>query len=212
MDLGALRRDYRRATLDEVTAAPDAVVQFSRWFAEAQAAGVTEPNAMTLATVDSVGRPSARIVLLKGFGDHGFVFYTDTRSRKGRELGGNPAVALVFWWHELERQVRITGRAVPHDGAAADAYFATRPRGSQLGAWVSEQSSLLASRDQLDASLHDAESRFGADAVPRPPHWGGFRVEPDTIEFWQGRPNRLHDRLEYTRTPELGWRLVRLSP
>lgn len=212
MDLSELRQEYRQATLNESTVAADALDQFLQWFNEARASGVAEPNAMTLATVGLNGKPSARVVLLKGFGEHGFIFYTDRRSRKGQELEANPAAALVFWWHELERQVRITGTCVPHHGTGSDAYFASRPRGSQLGAWASEQSSSLASRAELEQRLQAVETRFADGIVPRPPHWGGYRLEPGEIEFWQGRPDRLHDRIVYTRTPELGWRLARLSP
>ena len=212
MDLADLRREYRQAALDEASAAADPIEQFSRWFEEARASGVVEPNAMTLATVDPTGRPSVRVVLLKGLGEDGFVFFTDRRSRKGRELEANPAAALVFWWPELERQVRVSGTCVRHDDTGSDAYFASRPRGSQLGAWASEQSSELASRAELEARLEAATVRFGDGAIPRPPHWGGYRLVPDELEFWQGRPNRLHDRIVFTRTPEPGWRRARLSP
>jgi pyridoxamine 5'-phosphate oxidase len=212
MDLSEMRNEYRQAMLDEASVAADPIEQFVQWITEARAGEVAEPNAMTLATVGPDGQPSARIVLLKGVGEHGFIFYTDTRSRKGLELAHNAAAALVFWWPELERQVRVTGTCVSHDGRTADGYFATRPRGSQLGAWASTQSSELASRAELESRLREVEARFEDTDVPRPPYWGGFRIEPETIEFWQGRPNRLHDRLIYTRTPELGWRLARLSP
>ena len=212
MDLNALRKEYSRATLDESTVANDPIEQFMSWFKEAQGSGVVEPNAMTLATVAQDGRPSARVVLLKGVGDDGFIFYSDYRSRKARELETNPHAALVFWWHELERQVRLTGTCVRHHSRSSDAYFATRPRGSALGAWASEQSSVLESRKALETQLDDVEARFADVPVPRPPHWGGFRLEPNEIEFWQGRPSRLHDRIVYTRTPEHGWRIARLSP
>ena len=212
MDLSDLRHDYRQATLDEGTVATDPIEQFTRWFSEARNSGVAEPNAMTLATVGADGAPSARVVLLKAVSDHGFVFFTDRRSRKGQELAANPAAALVFWWHELERQVRITGTCVAHHDAGSDAYFSSRPRGSQLGAWASAQSQVLGSRAELEQRLHEAEARFGDGVVGRPPYWGGYRLEPSEIEFWQGRPSRLHDRIVYTRTPEHGWRLARLSP
>jgi pyridoxamine 5'-phosphate oxidase len=212
MDLGELRREYRQATLDEASVAADPIEQFVQWITEARAGEVAEPNAMTLATVDTDGQPSARIVLLKGVDEHGFVFYTDSRSRKGQELARNAAAALVFWWPELERQVRVTGTCESQESATADGYFATRPRDSQLGAWASTQSRELDSRAELESRLREVEARFEDAVVPRPPYWGGFCVEPATIEFWQGRPSRLHDRLVYTRTPELGWRLARLSP
>jgi pyridoxamine 5'-phosphate oxidase len=212
MDLSDLRREYRNATLDESSVDSDPIVQFMQWFTEARASESVEPNAMTLATVAPDGRPSARIVLLKGVGDDGFVFYTDQRSRKGRELTANAAAALVFWWPELERQVRVTGQCVPLESRSTEGYFLQRPRGSQLGAWASEQSSILASRGELEERLRAVEARFAEAPVPRPPYWSGYRVEPDEIEFWQGRPSRLHDRIVYTRTPEHGWRIARLSP
>lgn len=212
MDLADLRREYRQASLDESTVAADPIEQFTRWFKEAQASGVAEPNAMTLATVAATGQPSARVVLLKGVTEEGFVFFTDRRSRKARELEANPAASAVFWWHELERQVRISGSCVRHHDGPSDAYFAMRPRGSQLGAWASEQSSEIASREDLDARLREVAERFGDGPVPRPPYWGGYRLVPDELEFWQGRPDRLHDRLVFTRTPESGWRRARLSP
>ncbi len=212
MDLSDLRRDYRQATMDESSVAADPIEQFARWFEAARHGGVAEPNGMMLATVNAQGQPSARIVLLKGFSEDGFVFYTDRRSRKGSDLEANPAAALVFWWHELERQVRITGTCVRHDDAASDAYFAERPRGSQLGAWASTQSSTLSSREELQSRVESARARFDEAAVPRPSYWGGYCLKHESVEFWQGRPDRLHDRLLYTRTSELGWRIARLSP
>jgi pyridoxamine 5'-phosphate oxidase len=212
MDLNALRKEYSRATLDESAVDADPFAQFVRWFNDARAGEVPEPNAMTLATVNTEGQPSARIVLLKGIYDDGFLFFTDYRSRKGQELDANPAAALVFWWHELERQVRVAGRCERHHNVPADRYFATRPHGSQIGAWASTQSSVLPSREVLEEKVREAERRFGGGPVPRPEHWGGYRLVAHEIEFWQGRPSRLHDRIVYTRTPEHGWRIARLSP
>jgi pyridoxamine 5'-phosphate oxidase len=206
-----LRRDYARAGLSEADAADDPIAQFTRWFDEALAAGLPEPNAMTLATATPDGRPSARVVLLKGFDERGFVFFTNRHSRKGRELAANPHAALAFFWPELERQVRVEGAVTPAGEAESDAYFASRPLGSRLGAWASPQSEVIAGRDVLDRAVEELAARFGGD-VPRPPHWGGYRVSPDAVEFWQGRPSRLHDRLRYARRPDGGWLRERLAP
>jgi len=211
-DLAQLRRDYRQATLDEAHAASDPWSQFRTWFAEAESAGLLEPNAMTLATADANGRPSARVVLLKGLSEEGFVFFTDYRSRKGEELDANPQAALAFYWAELERQVRAVGAVERLSRADSEAYFRSRPRGSQLGAWASHQSALLEDRALLLGRVEELQARYGDGEVPLPPHWGGYRLIPDEVEFWQGRPNRLHDRIVYTRSPESGWRRARLSP
>jgi pyridoxamine 5'-phosphate oxidase len=189
---------------------PDPVTQFGRWFADAQAAGVPEPEAMALAT-SAGGTPSVRFVLLKGVDERGFAFYTNYNSRKGRELDANPLASLVFRWWALERQVRVGGRVRMVDPEESDAYFATRPRGAQLGAWASPQSEVLADREELEAQLAEVTARFDGREVPRPAWWGGYRVEPAEIEFWQGRPDRLHDRLRYERE-RTGWRIDRLSP
>jgi pyridoxamine 5'-phosphate oxidase len=206
-----LRKEYTRTGLTESGADADPVEQFRRWFEEALAADLHEPNAMTLATATPGGRPSARIVLLKGFDERGFVFYTNYEGRKARELEDNPCCALVFYWGELERQVRVEGRASRIPNEESDAYFDTRPRGSRLGAWVSEQSRTIESREALEDRLRELEERYGGAEIPRPPFWGGYRVEPDSVEFWQGRENRLHDRLIYRRS-ERGWKIERLQP
>jgi pyridoxamine 5'-phosphate oxidase len=186
-------------------------VQFGHWFAEADAADLIEPNAMTLATADAGGRPSARMVLLKGFDERGFVFYTNYGSRKADELAGNPAVALVFWWPPLQRQVRIEGTVERVLREESEAYFRTRALGSRLGAWASAQSRVIAGRAELEQRLQELTERYRDREVPLPPFWGGYRVHPEVIEFWQNRPNRLHDRLRYRRVPD-GWTIERLSP
>jgi pyridoxamine 5'-phosphate oxidase len=207
-----LRREYARARLDESDVSHDPMVEFARWFAEAQEARVLEPNAMTLATADADGAPAARIVLLKGFDERGLVFFTDYRSRKGAELEANPRAALVFYWGELERQIRISGRVIRTSAEESETYFRSRPLGSRLGAWVSHQSRVIPSREVLEQDLRDVEARFGDGEVPLPEHWGGYRLEPATVEFWQGRPSRLHDRIRYRRQPSGRWLIERLSP
>ena len=211
LDLAALRRDYALASLSETQVHPDPIRQFEAWFADALAAQVLEPNAMTLATATSDGVPSARVVLLKGVDAGGFVFFTDYRSRKAAELAENPLAALVFLWKEIERQVRVSGAVSRVTAAESEAYYRSRPLGSRLGAWVSHQSSVLASRAEIEERWQSVSQRFADGDVPLPPHWGGYRVMPDEIEFWQGRPNRLHDRLRYERTSS-GWTISRLSP
>ncbi len=211
--VAALRRDYTVGGLAEADAGADPFALFQRWFEAAVAAGLDEPNAMTLATVDETGAPDARIVLLKGHDPQGFVFFTNHRSVKGRQLTARPMAALVFHWSELERQVRVRGVVEHLPRAETEAYFAGRPRGSQLGAWASAQSEAVPDREALEAEYRAAERRFGAATpVPAPPHWGGYRVQPDRIEFWQGRSSRLHDRLRYTADPGKGWRRERLAP
>ena len=207
-----LRKEYTRTGLNETDASPDPIAQFRRWFDEALAADLHEPNAMTLASATPYGRPSARVVLLKGFDERGFVFYTNYEGRKGRELENNPQCALVFYWGELERQVRVEGRASRVAEEESERYFGSRPRGSRLGAWVSEQSRPVDSRDALEKRLRGLEAEYEGREVPRPQFWGGYRVEPEVIEFWQGRENRLHDRLVYRRSEGGGWRRERLQP
>jgi pyridoxamine 5'-phosphate oxidase len=206
-----LRREFARARLDEAHVSHDPIVEFSRWFAQAQEAQLHEPNAMTLATATTDGAPSARVVLLKTFDQRGFVFFSDYRSRKGGELTANPRAALVFYWGEIERQVRISGTVTTTSPEESEEYFRSRPLGSRLGAWVSHQSRVIPGRAVLENDLKEVAIRFADDNVPLPAHWGGYRVLPDAIEFWQGRENRLHDRIRYVRGSG-GWRVERLSP
>jgi pyridoxamine 5'-phosphate oxidase len=214
MSIADLRREYSRARLDESDVSHDPLVEFARWFAEALEAHAKDANAMTLATATRDGVPSARIVLLKGFDERGFVFFTDYRSRKGTELEANPRAALVFYWSELDRQVRITGDVALASHEESERYFLSRPRGSRLGAWASYQSRVIPGRSTLEADLRDVQAHFGEEGdIPLPPHWGGYRVVPDTVEFWQGRESRLHDRIRYVRQGAgREWRIERLSP
>ena len=205
-----MRVSYDGDQLVEGSAGDDPIDLFTRWFADAADADLVEPNAMTLATADSQGRPAARMVLLKHFGPDGFDFYSNFESRKGAELTGNPRAALLFWWDKLHRQVRIEGEVTLVGAEEADAYFASRPLGSRLGAWASRQSAVVANRDQLERQERKVAARLGENP-PRPEFWGGYRVWPDAIEFWQGRRNRLHDRLRYVRTGQ-AWHRDRLSP
>lgn len=218
-DLAAMRRDYTLAALDESEVARDPFDQFERWLNQAINAGCPEPTAMSLATVDGSGvaaRPSSRIVLLKGMEGGGPVFFTNYDSRKGRELAANPHAALLFHWVEMEREVRIEGRIEKIPGAESDAYYATRPVKARIGAWASPQSETIASREMLERRFMDADARHGANPA-RPPHWGGYRMMPVAFEFWQGRRDRLHDRITFTRAGDAahgagGWRVARLAP
>jgi pyridoxamine 5'-phosphate oxidase len=212
MSLADLRRDYALESLTERDVDPDPIRQFERWFEQARRAELLEPNAMSLATSTLDGQPSVRVVLLKGFDARGFVFFTDYRSRKGMELEANPRASLCFWWDALQRQVRVTGAVSRVPTAESAEYFRTRPHGSRIGAWASHQSSRIASREALEREVarHFANYPEGTD-VPLPHHWGGYRVAPGAMEFWQGRQNRLHDRIAYVRGGG-GWKIERLSP
>jgi pyridoxamine 5'-phosphate oxidase len=209
-DLAALRQEYGERPLTEADLAPDWTTQFGRWFAEAAAAGLTEPNAMVLGTADAQGRPSARTVLLKGYDERGFVFFTNYESRKGTELAADPYASLVFPWYPIHRQVVVCGEASRVDRAETEVYFANRPRAARLGAWASPQSRVIPDREVLLAASAEADRRFPGE-VPPPEHWGGYRVAPSTVEFWQGRASRLHDRLRYRSTDD-GWMTERLAP
>ena len=209
--IAALRKEYARERLDEDDVAHDPIVQFSRWFLEARNASLREPNAMMRATADARGRPSARVVLLKGYDDAGFVFYTNYESRKGEELAANPNAALLFFWVELERQIRIEGQVDKVAEAESDAYYQMRPLGSRHGAWASPQSRPIPDRADLVARFAQAVASHG-DSPLRPRHWGGYRLTPHALEFWQGRPSRLHDRIAYTREEPGNWRIERLAP
>jgi pyridoxamine 5'-phosphate oxidase len=211
VDLANLRRDYRTRPLERQDLAADPVTQFQQWFTEALDANVMDPNAMAVATVGPDGQPSVRMVLLKHFDAQGFVFYTNHDSRKAREIAGNHKVALLLYWAEISRQVRITGPASRVSAAESVRYFLSRPRDSQIGAWVSEQSRVIEGRQFLEAKFAEIKARFAAGDVPLPSFWGGYRVAVDTVEFWQARENRLHDRFLYSRAAD-GWAIERLAP
>lgn len=211
-DIAHLRKDYTKTSLDVKSVSKDPLQQFDHWFVEAVTAEVPEPNAMTLATVNAEGRPSTRVVLLKGVENGKFVFFTNYQSNKGRELDQNPACSLTFWWPELERQVCIEGVAARIDAKRSEEYFQSRPRGSQIGAWASPQSSMINDRNILEERVKQMEEKFkGVDKLPKPHQWGGFEIDPLMIEFWQGRPGRLHDRILFTKVDGV-WRIDRLAP
>lgn len=209
--INSLRHDFARQTLNEKDVNADPVLQFEKWFKEAVDAHVNEPNAMTVSTATKEGKPSARILLLRNFNEDGFVFYTNYTSRKGHEIVNNPQCALLFFWPELERQVRIEGILQKQTAEESDMYFNTRPRGSKLGAWTSEQSKIIANREVLDKEYQKLSEKYPDEDIPRPPYWGGFLLKPVSIEFWQGRPSRLHDRILFTLENK-NWKIERLAP
>lgn len=210
--INTLRHDFSKLTLDESMVAADPMLQFEQWFKAAVDAQVHEPNAMVVSTVSTTHRPSSRIVLLRNFGTDGFVFYTNYNSRKGHEIAANAQAALLFFWPELERQVRIEGTLALQTAEESDSYFNNRPRSSRLGAWTSPQSQKIANRQVLDTELAQLEKRFENQEVPRPEWWGGYTLQPDYFEFWQGRESRLHDRIVYERTASADWSTSRLAP
>ncbi len=211
MTVHHLRQEYTKSSLDVADVAPDPIDQFRIWFDEVLASDLAEPNAMTLSTATPEGRPSARIILLKAFDSRGFSFFTNYESRKGRELVANPFAALTFFFVTLERQIRIEGRVERVSDEESDSYYFSRPPGSRLGAWASIQSQVVGDRATLDRRLAELEERAKHEVLPRPPHWGGYRVVPDVMEFWQGRPNRMHDRIRY-RKDQGAWVIERLEP
>ena len=211
LDLKSMRREYRRAELDESSVAADPLTQFEHWFAEAQKAEVPEPNSMVVATAGADNYPNIRAVLLKRFDERGFVFFTNYNSNKAREIAENPRIAAEFIWLELERQVRIRGRCEKISTAESLSYFATRTRDSRIGAWISDQSRVIGSRKLLQMQFEKMKAKFKEGDIPLPDFWGGYRIVPETIEFWQGRENRLHDRILYTHGAD-GWRIERLAP
>jgi len=212
MSIADLRREYSLTGLRKADLAADPLQQFRHWFDQALAAGTNEPNAMVLATADAAGKPSTRVVLLKGLDERGFVFFTNYESRKARELAVNRHAALNFFWVELERQVCVTGSVTQVPREEAEAYFKTRPRGSRLGAWASKQSETVPSREVLEARLQELETKYPGEEIPLPPFWGGYVLAPGEIDFWQGRPNRLHDRFRYSKQSDGRWLVERLSP
>ncbi len=212
LDVASLRREYETQGLRRADLLPDPIEQFSLWFSAAAEAGLPDVNALALATATAEGRPSARVVLLKGFDQRGFVFFTNFRSQKGRELEANPQAAFAIYWVQLERQIRVSGRVEKTTREESAAYFHARPRGSQLGAWVSRQSEVIDARRILEGRLAEMTERYQGRGIELPPHWGGYRIVPNEVEFWQGRASRLHDRFRYTRSGDAGWTLERLAP
>lgn len=211
-NIADIRKDYQLQQLDETHAASNAITQFSNWWQEALQSGIDDVNACTLATASSSGKPSARIVLLKGFNKDGFVFFTNYQSQKGRELAENPLACLVFYWKELERQIRIEGIIEKIAAIDSDEYFFSRPTGSQIGAWASPQSSVISNRQLIEDNVKKYETEFQSNPISRPAHWGGYILKPQLIEFWQGRSNRLHDRLQYSLVSNDNWTINRLAP
>ncbi|CAN5476148.1 pyridoxamine 5'-phosphate oxidase [soil metagenome] len=211
-NIADIRRDYRLQTLEETDVDINAIKQFTAWWQDAINSSIDEVNAFTLATATAEGKPSARIVLLKGYDDHGFFFFTNYASNKGEQLAQNGKVAMVFFWKELERQIRIEGEVEKINETESDSYFNSRPKGSRLGAWASPQSKQIANREVIEANVLKYEQKYPGENVPRPKHWGGYRIKPNLIEFWQGRSSRLHDRLQYTLNEENNWKIERLAP
>ena len=211
-DLESIRKNYRLQSLFEKDVDADPLKQFETWWGQALQSGIEEPNAMTVATSSASGKPSARIMLLKAIKNNGFVFFSNYQSRKGKQIDDNPFVSLVFFWKELERQVRIEGEVKKISEQESDEYFSKRPLESRIGAWSSPQSEVIKSRDVLEENVSEYTNKFGSQNIPRPPHWGGYIVNPILIEFWQGRPGRLHDRLQYTISQSTTWKIERLAP
>ncbi len=207
-----IRKDYKLRSLNEADVANNPIDQFTRWWDEAIKSNIDEVNAMTLATASKAGVPAARIVLLKGYDANGFVFFTNYHSEKGRQLAENPNASLVFFWKELERQVCIEGLVIKTSDEQSDSYYQSRPAGSRIGAWASPQSDVIAGREQIENSFQDYEAKFGETFIPRPPHWGGYILKPATVEFWQGRSSRLHDRIQYRLSSGNSWKIQRLAP
>ncbi|MGC4101285.1 pyridoxamine 5'-phosphate oxidase [Ferruginibacter sp.] len=212
MNIADIRKDYKLQTLSEKDVATGAIAQFDKWWDDAVKSEIDEVNAMTLATVTATSLPAARIVLLKGYDENGFVFFTNYESHKGKEMEQNAHACLVFFWKELERQVRITGTVAKVSAADSDAYFNSRPPGSRIGAWASPQSTVIEKREVIEERSKELTQKFSDGNIPRPPHWGGYIVKPTEIEFWQGRPSRLHDRIRYTLQTDGTWLIERLAP
>jgi len=212
MNIADIRKDYKLQTLLETDVAASPIAQFGKWWDDAEKSEIVEINAMTLATASATGIPSARIVLLKGFDEDGFVFFTNYHSHKGKELGQNPNASLVFFWKELERQIRISGTVEKVSADKSDAYFFSRPQGSRIGAWASPQSHVIINREEIEERSLNFQQQYSDGNIPRPPHWGGYIVKPTQIEFWQGRPSRLHDRIQYSLQEDNSWLIERLAP